>query len=204
MLKWMERSHGIEKALTALLKYVRPLPRLDSQLLGSQSVACPPVRETEYSYLWEVRCSHKCCSALGSQPDAHRMVSSFISSPPNLLRPPRNVPGSHLEGDILSRGALLIYAQHQKQLGNWGGLHEPFSCRCGAEDHVEAVKKLQNSSKLLQKVIYPWRVERAWTLPEQAPRLSPSPDRMCIVSAVRGRGRRQCSLWLPFPRRMTE
>ncbi|KAB0397701.1 hypothetical protein E2I00_019150, partial [Balaenoptera physalus] len=30
-------------------------------------------------------------------------------------------------------------------------LHEPFSCRCGAEDHVEAVKKLQNSSKLLQK-----------------------------------------------------
>lgn len=104
------------------------------------------------------------------------MVSSFISSPPNLLRPHQNVPESHLEGDTPSRGALLIYAQHQKQLGNWGGLHEPFSCRCGAEDHVEAVKKLQNSSKLLQKVIYPWRVGKRGLclnrLPDSAPHLT--------------------------------
>lgn len=28
----------------------------------------------------------------------------------------------------------------------------PFACRCGAEEHAEAVRKLQNSTKLLQKV----------------------------------------------------
>lgn len=63
-------------------------------------------------------------------------------------------PGPHLEGDKLSRKALWIDAHTKSSLGTWAGDHTPFSCRCGVEDHVEAVKKLQNSTKLLQKVIY--------------------------------------------------
>lgn len=64
---------------------------------------------------------------------------------------------------------------------------------------MEEVKKLQNSSKLLQKVIYPWRVERAWALPEQVLYFSPSPDRMCSVSAVRGQGEDSAPSGYPFP-----
>lgn len=76
-------------------------------------------------------------------------------------------------------------AQHQKQWGSWAALHGPFTCRCGAEDHVEAVKKLQNSTKLLQKVVIPWRVERvgsAWNRSGSRPLRATS----CVV-CPRGR-----------------
>lgn len=55
-----------------------------------------------------------------------------------------------------------------------GQIPMDLSCRCGAEDHVEAVKKLQNSSKLLQKVIMGdgEGVGCAWN---GLPGLSPSP-----------------------------
>ena len=47
---------------------------------------------------------------------------------------------------------------------------------------MEAVKKLQNSSKLLQKVIYPWRVARVWALPGiGSPDSAPPPNWMCSM-----------------------
>lgn len=61
--------------------------------------------------------------------------------------------------------------------GSWetGQVSTNLSCRCGAEDHVEAVKKLQNSTKLLQKVIDSMEggvgLGSAWN---GLPRLSPS------------------------------
>lgn len=39
--------------------------------------------------------------------------------------------------------------------GQRGGSPLTLCPRCGAEDHVEAVRKLQNSTKLLQKVTHP-------------------------------------------------
>lgn len=75
-------------------------------------------------------------------------------------------PGPHLEEFTLLRRASWVYAQHQKQLGRQADLPGPFTCRCGAEDHVEAVKKLQNSTKLLQKVIdYSMEGGEGWALP---------------------------------------
>lgn len=47
---------------------------------------------------------------------------------------------------------------------------------------MEAVKKLQNSNKLLQKVIYPWRVARVWALPGKgSPDSAPPPNWMCSM-----------------------
>lgn len=94
------------------------------------------------------------------------------------------------------------YTQHQKPLGSWAALHGPFTCRCGAEDHVEAVKKLQNSTKLLQKVVIPCRAESAWALPGIGSRTRPLRPSRCAVCQRggwrEGSGRRRrCLVLLP-------
>lgn len=54
---------------------------------------------------------------------------------------------------------------------------------------MEAVKKLQSSTKLLQKVITPWGLERAWARHGMGcPDPASPPDQACSLSGAAGRG----------------
>lgn len=66
---------------------------------------------------------------------------------------------------------------------------------------MEAVKKLQASSKLLQKVTYAWRLCLELAPPTR--RLA-SACRMCGVRGQWAGEAGQCALWFPFPRLSTE
>lgn len=98
-------------------------------------------------------------------------------------------PGPHLEGMHCPEGPHGFTPRTTSRLGSWAGDHMPFPCRCGAEEHVEAVKKLQNSAKLLQKVTY--SAEDGEGSPGVgSPDPTPPPSRLCSSSERGGRGER--------------
>lgn len=83
VLKWMERSHGSEKALTALLKYApTPAPAPEACTPG---LSIPPARWTEWLLLWRVRCLEQ-----ELRPTQNALFLGILS--PSCLRDPLNVP----------------------------------------------------------------------------------------------------------------